>query len=166
MNLCNRFGEICYCCCYTNLPRPGWVVLIMFQAQYRGCTKRPFRGCVNWVKKLRFFTYYRQENKIFSANFHTTWEEPFSALYRLTAINVTRKGRIGRAEWSCPFCPLNLFPAHVYCRHPVHCCSLSLIAQKLWKIEVTLMFFSLRHWILYSSGKFCCMKPWYLKLNI
>ena len=40
--------------------------------------------------------------------------------YRVSAINVTRKGRIGRAEWCCPFCPYNPFPAHVYCRHPVH----------------------------------------------
>ena len=26
--LYNRFGDICYCCSYTSLPGPPWVVLI------------------------------------------------------------------------------------------------------------------------------------------
>ena len=40
-------------------------------------------------------------------------------MYRVTTINMNRKGRIGRAEWCCPFCQFNPFPAHVYCSHPV-----------------------------------------------
>ena len=43
----------------------------------------------------------------------------YNFYYQVTTINVTRKGRIGCAEWCCPFCPFNPFPAHVYCSHPV-----------------------------------------------
>ena len=40
-------------------------------------------------------------------------------LYRVTALNVTRKGRVGRAEVCCPIGPFNPYPAHVSCPHSV-----------------------------------------------
>ena len=66
------------------------------------------------------------------------------SLYRVTTINMTRKGRIGRAEWCCPLCRFNPFPAHVYCRHPVfqsiysHLCyqmitPIILLSHSTWK---------------------------------
>ena len=40
-------------------------------------------------------------------------------MYRVTAINVSRKW-IEWAEWAASLCPANSpFPGHVYCRHPV-----------------------------------------------
>ena len=46
---------------------------------YRAALKEPSQVVYNWVKKLRFVYLLQAGERNFSAQIHTTWEEPFSA---------------------------------------------------------------------------------------
>ena len=52
INLCSRFGEICYCCSLTSLPGPAWVVLITLPSMYLFACDEPLH-CINLSGTLR-----------------------------------------------------------------------------------------------------------------